>query len=181
MAVISGLQLVVPSSVSASTGTASVSASGKVTYSGVAILTINGCFSSTYTNYMMVMRGYVNSANNIQWRLQAGGSIANGSNYHRQHFSTSGTTVTSFTNSPDSIGRISAWNTDHNGSINWFWGPQKAARTSHRAVSSGGASNAVALWWSNTHDLSTAYDGLLLYGDASVQLTGSLTIYGLAE
>lgn len=181
MAEISGLQLVVPSSVSASTGTASVSASGKVTYSGVAILTINGCFSSTYTNYMMVMRGYLNSFDEIQWRFQAGGSLANGANYHRQFFGTSGTNVTSFNNASQTIGRFSTWNTDNNGLVAWFYGPQVAARSSVRTVTGGGASGAEMIWWNNTHDLGTSYDGLVIYGDASTQLTGSLTIYGIAE
>ena len=48
---ISGIQVVTPPTVTVSSGTASVSQSGTVSFSGVSTLSLSNCFSSNYTNY----------------------------------------------------------------------------------------------------------------------------------
>lgn len=53
---VGGLNLVVPTSVTAGSGTASVSSNGAVTFSGASSVSINGCFSSTYDNYQITLQ-----------------------------------------------------------------------------------------------------------------------------
>jgi hypothetical protein len=75
-----GLVPVVPTSVAVSSGTASVSASGVITYNGVGTLDINGIFSSTYRNYRIIAQSST-TANpsewqNMQFRTNAGNNAA---------------------------------------------------------------------------------------------------------
>ncbi|WP_445775612.1 hypothetical protein, partial [Shewanella sp.] len=50
-----GLQQIIPSSVAVGSGTATVGANGAITLSGVGTnLSINGCFTGSYTNYKVV-------------------------------------------------------------------------------------------------------------------------------
>lgn len=75
-----GLVPVVPSSVIVNTGTASVSAVGEVTYSGVGTLDITGVFSSRFRNYRLIAQA-ATTANpsewqNMQFRTDAGNNAA---------------------------------------------------------------------------------------------------------
>ena len=57
MAEIAGLTLITPSSVAGSG--VSVSASGKVTFTAATSVSVNGVFSATHDNYLVVVRGSV--------------------------------------------------------------------------------------------------------------------------
>ena len=54
-----GLAKIVPSSVAVGSGTGSANSLGTVTFSGASSVSLNGCFSSTYDNYRLML--------NIQW------------------------------------------------------------------------------------------------------------------
>jgi len=59
-----GSRLIVPTSVSVGSGTGSVSAVGTVTFSGASSVTINGVFSSTFDNYLLLGGGGAGSTRN---------------------------------------------------------------------------------------------------------------------
>ena len=62
-----GLAPVIPTSVAVSSGTASVSVDGTITYSGVGTLDIFGVFSSTYRNYRLIAQAST-TANPSEWQ-----------------------------------------------------------------------------------------------------------------
>lgn len=53
----SGLKIVVPSSVTVGSGSATVNSNGLVTFNGVTSLSLNGVFTSIYSNYRIVISG----------------------------------------------------------------------------------------------------------------------------
>ena len=52
-----GMKLVVPTSVTSSSGSVSVDSNGKITLSSATAVKINGCFTSSYDNYRIVFNG----------------------------------------------------------------------------------------------------------------------------
>lgn len=69
-----GLVLVSPTSIANSGGTASASG-GAVSFTGVSSVSLNGVFTSAYTNYRVVMRVYGDATNRaVRLRFRASGS-----------------------------------------------------------------------------------------------------------
>lgn len=50
-----GLKNVVPTSIAVGSGSATVNANGTVTFTGASSISLNGCFSSAYTNYRVIL------------------------------------------------------------------------------------------------------------------------------
>ena len=79
-----GLQLVVPTSVTVGSGSGSVSSAGAVTFSGASSVSINGCFTSNYDNYRVVLNNGTNSNTaNITFRFRTTSDDST-SNYYMQ-------------------------------------------------------------------------------------------------
>jgi hypothetical protein len=71
----SALTQMVPSSTANSGGSVSTSASGEVTFTGVTSISLNGVFTSTYTNYLIITDSIIASGNaDITMRMRASGS-----------------------------------------------------------------------------------------------------------
>lgn len=180
MAEIAGLKLIVPSSVSAGTGTASVSASGKVTFTSADNVSVNGVFSATHDNYLIVIQQTGPNGENAELRWRASGSDASGSNYVRQFLNANSTTV-SGSRDTQSVFNYGVGSTNPDGYHIYIYGPfltQPTAARSVTALSSGGA-RIVDL--ANTHSLSTSYDGFTLRSQLGTTFTGTLTVYGLSQ
>lgn len=181
MAEIAGLKLIVPSSVAGSG--VSVSASGKVTFTAATSVSVNGCFSSTYDNYLIVMQSLPSSGGaNMRIRLRLSGTDASGSNYVYQSLLADATTVSGARATSDNMvinltGGVSSL---RDGTHLYFYGPNLAQPTAMRSVTGCAYNSALIYDHAGTHSLSTAYDGFTVY-TTSPNLTGSLTIYGLSQ
>lgn len=178
---IAGLKLIVPSSVTATGGgsSVSVSASGKITATNCATVSINGCFSATYDNYLFVARWHFAGGDELQFRMRSSGSDASGSNYVRQLMQAASTTVSGTRQSSQTEGRVMAHDGVGNGFHFYIWGPFLAEPTMSRAV--GVRSGGPTIYdWISSHSLSTSYDGITFF-PASQTITGSMTIYGLSQ
>ena len=186
MAEIAGLKLIVPSSVSATgTATASVSATGKVTITGINstnTISVEGVWSSTYDNYLIVFRSTVGTAGVVAMRLRASGSDASGSNYTTQSLDASGATVAGARSTSQTYFRWNA-NTNHTGHHVYVYGPNLAQPTAVRNVSVTDISSARIIDYANTHSLSTAYTGFTLYGvdPAPGVIDAKFCVYGLSQ
>jgi hypothetical protein len=176
---IAGLKLIVPTSVAGSG--VSVSASGKVTFTAATSVSVNGVFSSTYDNYLVVFRASATGDVSLLNRLRLSGTDATATNYTNQRLYADNTTVVGARATSQSFlasGYLS--NTARNGVHLYLYGPALAQPTASRAVSASGYAGGYIQDEAGTHSLSTAYDGMTLY-IASQNMTGSLTIYGLAN
>ena len=78
-----GLVQVIPTSIAVTGGSGSVGSNGAVNFTSVTSLSINGCFSSTYDCYRLVLNLDPNATgyNSITGRLRTSGTDASGSNY----------------------------------------------------------------------------------------------------
>lgn len=94
-AISSGVIAVVPTSVAVGSGTGTANANGQVTFSGASSVSLNGVFSSTYTNYMMVLNIQSRSTTNyITLRFRAAGTDTTSAQYYSQYMRATSTTVT---------------------------------------------------------------------------------------
>ena len=181
MAEIAGLKLIVPSSVAGSG--VSVSASGKVTFTAATSVSVNGCFSSTYDNYLIVMRGIGSVASeNYRGRLRLSGTDASGSNYVFQLLAANGATVSGARPAAQTYAEFSytGATTLRDGCHVYVYGAALAQPTAFRSVTMSALNDAAIADYACTHSLSTAYDGITLF-PSSGNITGSLTIYGLSQ
>jgi hypothetical protein len=181
MAEIAGLKLIVPSSVAGSG--VSVSASGKVTFTAATTISVNGVFSSTYDNYLIVIRHSSSGNPGIDMRLRLSGTDASGSNYAWQRLTAENTTVAGARSTSQTQVKVGySSSTARSGDHIYVYGPALAQPTATRNVNVRGLNSASIADIAGTHSLSTAYDGFTLLGDAgTVDITGALTVYGLAQ
>lgn len=77
-----GLVPVTPTSLQLDAGTASFDMLGKITFSGVTTLSINGIFSSKFTNYRFIAKPVATTTtNNLNWRIRNAGTDYSASSY----------------------------------------------------------------------------------------------------
>jgi hypothetical protein len=182
VAEIAGLKLIVPSSVAGSG--VSVSASGKVTFTAATSVSVNGVFSTTYDNYLIVMRNRTNSTTGYNpFQLRLSGTNATGSNYTSQRITADSTSVSAARSSSETSARLidGVNSTTLTGTHVYLYGPALAQPTAMRSVGAGVRSSAWLEDFAATHSLSTAYDGFSFQRDGSDTLTGALCVYGLAQ
>lgn len=177
-----GMVLITPTSI-ASTGTgnsSSIGANGSVTFDTCATLSLNGVFSATYDNYMIVMRNSANQADNIYFRLRSGGTDnSTASSYVYQQLDASSTTVDgSRTTSNQALVHLGG-NVQRAGVEINLYGPYLAQPTAGRAVNVWDSSSARLTDHAFTHNQSTAYDGFSLIPGATTTITGLVSVYGL--
>ena len=177
---IAGLKLIVPTSVAGSG--VSVSASGKVTFTAATSVSVNGCFTATYDNYLIVCRLIgVTGGHDLRMRVRLSGTDATGSNYTWQQLLASDTSVTGVRNTNLDYARINSGGTGgYSGTHVYVYGPNLAQPTAWRSVTFDATSTARIHDHAVTHSLSTAYDGFTFLLSAN-SITGALTVYGLAQ
>lgn len=176
-------QLIVPTSVSAGSGaTATVSASGKVTFSNLttsAFCSVNGVFSSTYDNYLIVIKFTTNGAQGYQMRLRASGTDTT-SGYVWQRIIADGSSVSGLRQTGAGNIQINLGSTTTNGSHVYVYGPNLAQPTAVRSVSVSGNSGGYILDGAGTQSGSTQFDGFTIEPSSS-DSDGTLCVYGLSQ
>lgn len=178
---VNGLDLVTPTSV-AKTGTgstATINTNGSVSFSSCTTLSLNGVFTSTYRNYMVVTR--VTSADtsvSVVVNLRASGVNAGGTtDYNYQVYNINGTSETT-----SNVGILGYWpiyisSTITGGAIVYFYNPQRSEPSAARAISMNTNGPSIVEYAMN-HELSTSYDGFTL-SPLTSSMTGLVCVYGL--
>jgi hypothetical protein len=181
MAAGDGLVIMTPTSIAHSGTSASINADGGVDFTAVTELSLNGVFTSSFDNYLIVIR-YVAASGDprTRLRLRTAGSDASGSNYVRQVVDANGSSVTAAraTESAATIGEFSS--TQRSGETVHMYGPFLAQPTAMRNVNSGGFTSARLTDNACTHSLSTSYDGFTFYPESS-NMTGNIVVFGYEE
>ena len=176
-----GLVIVIPTS-----GTnCTIGATGTVTFSSVTSVLINGCFTSRYKNYRIVITGTSNSINAADLQLQwaVGGVQNTTSNYFSNIiFNTHAagpsrtyvggaavayvgqTADVAFTNTIDVMS------------------PQAVSRTSSMTMANGfGSNTAVVGTYFSNFNATTQFDGFIFSAGGTITLSGQCTIYGYRD
>lgn len=174
-----GLVLVSPTSIANSGGSASASG-GKINFTDVASVSLNGVFTSTYENYLiMVTEVVANSALALNFRLRSAGTDATGTNYTFQQLTANDTSVTGGRTGSQTSAQINTARTDSHGcdtTLNIFR-PQLATETNYSSqVGFDGGNSGIVKMLVGNHSLTTAYDGItfLIAGT----MTGAIRVYG---
>lgn len=180
---INGLVTMTPTS-TAKTGTgssATINTNGSVTFSSCETLSLNGVFTSSYDNYMIVSRHVGSGGAFIYMRLRASGTDnSTASSYVTQQLQPSGaglnpsrTTLTA--------GFI-GWtgNNQRQGFTAYLFGPQLAQATAWRSVGVDDISNADLVDEAGTHNQATSYDGITIYPSGG-SFSGLITVYGFNQ
>jgi hypothetical protein len=178
---VSGLIKVVPTSISVGSGSGSVDSNGNVTFSGASSISLNGCFTSTYTNYRIVTR-WSSSANgnNLGLKMRSGTTDTTGSDYYGNDFYmgiASSTLVGGNTNAGASLYCGVAETIIFGQTIDVF-NPFESTRTSFLG---GTYANA---WWvqfGGQHALTNSYDGITFLNRSSGTMSGTIRVYGLTQ
>jgi hypothetical protein len=173
-------ELIIPSSVAGSG--VSVSASGKVTFTAATEINVNGVFSSTYDNYVIVSRYKYGGNNNAYIRLRGSGTdVVTG--YVNQYVNADGTSVTGARLSTG--GGATYWYVNYGGTTEqgrhfYLYGPALSQPTAFRSVGVSSYNTALIEDFASTQSTSSGYDGFTWY-HANSTMTGSLTVYGLSQ
>ena len=173
-----GMDLITPTSVAGSGVTLS---GGQVTFTAATAITVNGVFTATYDNYMIVSRLKSASNDQLQGRFVLSGTAA-ATNYQSQYVESYSTTTVSTAYGVStymSIGQVGAsFNNLLTATVS---GPALASDTALISqcayMQSAGALRGYQGW--GVHTTATAYDGFFMKTNADQALTGTLRIYGL--
>lgn len=177
-----GSTLVRPTSVSAASGTATAT-DGLVTFTTASTVSVNGCFTSAFSNYLIKLTTTAHSpTSDVLMRLRLAGADALGANtYGTQRTHANGTTVaTSNFNSTSWVVLPVPASTIRSGAAIHLYSPGVAVSTighveGTTAVSTSGM-------YQNTygfyHSTATAYDGFTIYPSSAGTITGTLSVYG---
>jgi hypothetical protein len=142
-------------------------------------VSVNDCFSATYTNYRLIIRAVASAgAPDIQMRMRVSATDASGADYTHQRFTASSTTLTGlrqtgltshFLDSYDTTGGIK--------SVDLF-NPQLAVPT-QLSNTGGYSSTPIILVGYGRHEVSTAYTGFtLLASSGTFAANSSVAVYG---
>ncbi len=177
----SGMDLMTPTSVAGSGVTLS---GGQVSFSAATAVSVNGCFTSTYDNY--VIRAQVTTMSLSQYtqmRLRAAGTDNSSSNYYFNGYSVNSSSATGVSVSR-SIGLVTSFEVIQTSTDDTFAninvsGPMQAFLTTVQWNTT--MVNATDMQHNNAGgrmSVTTAYDGFSFIPSAGA-LTGTLRVYGM--
>ena len=177
-----GLAKVIPSSVAVGSGTGSANTVGTVTFSGASSVSLNDVFSSTYTNYRILIECLGTSAAQLLWRLRVSNSDNSSSNYQWggiQRTNNAGSIDANYSNpTGTSFEIMRVDNALGGGAVIDIYNPFTSIKTSMISVSSGeNTSNQEFKWISGKLTVTTSYSGFTILPQSGT-ITGTVSVYG---
>ncbi len=167
---------IVPTSVSAG---ATITSTGAVNFTAQSSISLNGCFTSTYDNYLVNCDFTASASVNILLRLRLNGTDSSAS-YQRQLLTADTTTVSAAKAIDGSEVLFTPANTSRNSFKMDLFGPALARPTTGQSIASENANVGASIAFRLVafgHNVSTAYDGLTIYPSTG-NITGTLRVYG---
>jgi hypothetical protein len=179
-AAVGGLRATVPTSatVTGAGSSATVGTHGKVTFATAASLSINGCFSASFTNYRVIIDFDSAGTLNVDARLRVGGADnTTASSYIWQGLGANNTTIsgTRVTTTSWRLGGASTYAT--NAMSLDVYRPFEADTTAFYVIGANSNSGALLDVNCGTHNQNTSYDGFTLIPTSST-ISGTVTVYG---
>lgn len=177
-----GYEICVPTSVdkTGAGSSATINANGSVTFSTCETLSLNGVFSSTYDNYMIVARHSTTADYAWRIRFRAGTDNSTTNSYVFQYVFAYGTTIEG-ARTTTNYGQMSArGNTLRAGFVAQVYGPYLAQPTSYRTSNGDDYQNSSCFSIAGTHNQSASYDGITFIASAG-SFTGLICVYGAVQ
>jgi hypothetical protein len=172
-----GLRLITPTS--ADNGT--VGATGAVTFSGVSSVSLNGCFTSKYNNYRVIINLETTSSGTTSSLRFRSGTDNSSSNYaSMNHFlTTANTTYTQSNQNTTTNFRVGFSDGGTDMAIIDIFNPMKALRTGYQCVFNGkDGANFTSETTRGQMTVTTAYDGFTYFQNG---MSGTIRVYGYKD
>jgi hypothetical protein len=146
-------------------------------FSAVATVSVNNCFTSTYQNYMITMQMTTGATGNSLFRLRSNGSDASGNDYNQQRSSLGSTTYMGARLQNQSGWFSHGYVSTLNYLIIYIFRPNELAPTASIAQMGRGTDTLIDMDdFRLGHTISTSYDGFTMgFGSNS---NGTIRIYG---
>ena len=154
----------------------------KDTFSGVSSVSFDDVFSNTYKQYKIIIHMSSPTGAYAYMRMRAGGSDNSSGNYMRTYFSASSTTVScARAQSQTRIDGVAELNTYENINYLEILNPYQSTYTIITVGNNDtSAGNLILRKLVAGLNVTTSYDGFTIAPDSST-ITGTITVYGLAE
>lgn len=176
-----GLAKVIPSSVAVGSGTGSTSGNGIVTFSGASSISLNNVFSSSYTNYRLIVFLTPSAFGTVKLRLRASGTDATGSNYFFQQLRAYGTTIATSNLTETGWQFGASFNddaiADYKAITCEIFRPNEAVNTKYLFTHFQGSDRPELNNVGGVHTVASAYDGFTIYPSTGT-ITGTVNVYG---
>lgn len=179
-AAVGGLRAVVPTSVTVTGGGSSgtVGTNGTVTFGTAASVSVNGCFSSAFRNYRIVMDYDASTTLNLDMRLRVAGTDNTTANsYSAQVLNVSAAAVGAARTTSTLLRVAAANSTSTNSLVIDIVRPFLADSTALTSQALDSSSQSYMTNTSGTHNQDTSYDGFTLIPSTGT-IGGTVTIYG---
>lgn len=143
-------------------------------------VTADNVFSSTYTNYLMIVRYSTSGGTGVTMRVRAGGSSVSTATYNQHLFASASTSNTASDSGGLTSIELGVGNVDIGIIVVWISGINLAAKTVISSKNTKIDSSNVASTWTydGVQTNATAYDGIELISNT---MTGTYTIYGMSK
>jgi hypothetical protein len=176
-----GLIPIIPASVTVGAGTASVDATGKITFTNARIISPNACFSATYNNYLVVFNVTSASADvGLIVQMRNGTTVDTTTNYraaYREQLDGAATTNSGGGGVNNiRVGRIAT--AGGMGQINFYYPHNSSNGTRVIGESFDSAYFGQGAGWNQT---ATSHDSFCFHNNASITITGTMRIYGMVS
>ena len=168
-----GLAIVTPTSIANSGGSSSASG-GAVTFTGVTSISLNGVFTSTFDNYLIVSSLVASTDTGTTLRMRASGTDNSANSYTRQRLTASSTTVAAST-ILDTNWYPGGVDTSRSAVSFQVFSPQLAQNTTFLGGTQYGTQGLLVN--SGLHAVASAFDGMTMAVQAG-NMTGVIRCYG---
>lgn len=181
-----GSVVMVPSSVSYTSGSAPTLSNGTVLYPNNTSIVLNGVFTSGFRNYRVVFRNYyaVSGSGDFFFRLTSSG-IASTTGYWLQGLRVNNGTLAAWNNTSNgTVAAFVQYNTSHDVGLTTavidIMSPQLASKTEWVSTAFGMHPTAAFAYFASGgfHSPTTSYDGIQITTTAGSVIEGDVTVYG---
>jgi len=177
-----GLNAIIPTSVTVGSGSGSANTVGQVSFSSASSVSLNGVFTSTYDNYLIMIDVIGSTALDLSYRLRVGGVDNSSAVYARQYLFANSSTV--------SAGRATtntSWpgpttnGTARAAAIIEVFGPFLTRVTGGNGRSlSNYSGSPESVYEQYGHNSATSFDGITILASTG-NITGTVTVYGYKD
>lgn len=173
-----GLNLIIPSTIANTAGTASIGTNGTVSFSAASLVSLNDVFSSTYTNYRIVIN--VQSATSqveFLYRMRVSGTDYSGIDYYSQLITGNSTSVAGERVAQGTSGTLAQITNNQSGIDAVFYRPFETVRTMVTSTSANSIDTIRNRVVGSVLADGVSYTGFTLV--CSQTITGQVSVYGI--
>jgi len=146
-------------------------------------VTADSVFTSSYTNYLLLINYTISGAGQLRFKLRTGGTSAS-TNYNFQTVEGNGTSLTTSTAASQTSYLVGAYGSGLEAAANvQLFGPQLAKATTvmvGNTAANGALTVPLYEQWYGNHSTATAYDGIEIF-TSGTNWTGVYAIYGYSK